>query len=75
MVVVRVSFAPDGTPTAFEIVEQDGPSQTAIALLFETARRAVNRAHADGGLPLPDGKYETWQVLDLVFDANGMQLR
>ena len=29
----------------------------------------------DGGLPLPPGKYETWRVLDLVFDANGMTLR
>jgi outer membrane biosynthesis protein TonB len=75
MVVVRVSFAPDGTPTNFELIESSGPSQTAIDKLYETALRAVNRAHADGGLPLPAGKYETWRVLDLVFDANGMTLR
>jgi hypothetical protein len=74
-VVVRVSFGPDGTPTNFELIEADGPTQTAIDKLYETARRAVNRAHADGGLPLPEGKYDTWRVLDLVFDANGMQLR
>jgi len=74
-IVVRVSFAQDGAPTNFELIEADGPTQTAIDKLFETARRAVNRAHTDGGLPLPDGKYDTWRVLDLVFDANGMALR
>jgi hypothetical protein len=73
--VIRVSFGPDGTPTDFKLLEADGPTQTAIDKLYETARRAVNRAHADGGLPLPEGKYDTWRVLDLVFDANGMTLR
>ena len=33
------------------------------------------RAYADGGLPLPPEKYDTWRVLDLVFDANGMRAR
>jgi hypothetical protein len=75
MVVIRVSFAPDGRPTGFELIEADGPTQTAIDQLYQTAQRAVNRAYADGGLPLPAEKYETWQVLDLVFDANGMTLR
>jgi len=74
-VVIRVSFSPDGRPTGFEMIEADGPSQTAIDQLYQTAQRAVNRAYADGGLPLPAEKYETWQVLDLVFDANGMTLR
>jgi hypothetical protein len=74
-IVIRVSFAQDGSPTNFELLEADGPTQTAIDKLYETARRAVNRAHIDGGLPLPSGKYETWRVLDLVFDANGMALR
>lgn len=74
-IVIRVSFAPDGKPTNFELIEADGPTQTAVDKLYETARRAVNRAYSDGGLPLPPGKYETWQVLDLVFDANGMALR
>lgn len=75
MIVIRVSFAPDGRPTDFELLEAEGPTQTGIDKLFESARRAVNRAHADGGLPLPADKYETWRVLDLVFDANGMRLR
>lgn len=74
-VVIRVSFAPDGKPTGFELIESDGPTQTAVDNLFQTAKRAVTRAYSDGGLPLPEGKYETWQVLDLVFDANGMALR
>jgi hypothetical protein len=75
MIVVRVSFAADGKPTNFELLEAEGPTQTGIDKLYESARRAVNRAYADGGLPLPEGKYETWRVLDLVFDANGMRLR
>jgi hypothetical protein len=75
MVVVRVSFAADGTPIDFELIESSGPSQTGINKLFDTAQRAVNRAHQDGGLPLPPDKYNTWQVLDLVFDANGMRAR
>jgi hypothetical protein len=71
-VVVRVSFAPDGTPTDFALVGSEGPSREAIDLLFAAARRAVLRAHADGGLPLSAAEYETWQVIDLVFDAKGM---
>jgi hypothetical protein len=75
MVVIRVSFSADGTPIDFELIESNGPSETGIKKLFETAQRAVNRAHQDGGLPLPPDKYDTWQVLDLVFDANGMRAR
>jgi hypothetical protein len=76
MVVVRVTFAPDGKPLNFELIESNGPSQTAIDVIFQTARSAVSRAYAqDGGLPLPPEKYDTWRVLDLVFDANGMALR
>jgi len=75
MVVIRVSFSADGKPVDFELIESNGPNQTAIDKLYETARRAVNRAHADGGLPLPPDKYDTWRVLDLVFDANGMRAR
>ena len=75
MIVVRVSFGQDGKPTDFELLESNGPTQTGIDKLYESARRAVNRAYADGGLPLPEGKYDTWRVLDLVFDANGMRLR
>ncbi len=74
-VVIRVSFSQDGTPVDFQLIESDGPSQSGIDRLYETARRAVNRAYQDGGLPLPADKFETWRVLDLVFDANGMRAR
>jgi hypothetical protein len=74
-VVIRVSFSQDGTPTSFELIESNGPSQSGIDTLFATAKRAVTRAHADGGLPLPPDKYDTWRVLDLVFDAEGMRAR
>ena len=76
MVVIRVSFSADGKPSGFELLESDGPTQTAIDNLYATAKRAVNRVWSeDGGLPLPPEKYDTWRVLDLVFDANGMTLR
>jgi hypothetical protein len=75
LVVIRVSFSADGKPVDFELIESSGPNQTGIDKLYETARRAVNRAQADGGLPLPPEKYDTWRVLDLVFDANGMRAR
>lgn len=75
LVVIRVSFSADGKPVDFELIELSGPNQTGIDKLYETARRAVNRAQADGGLPLPPEKYDTWRVLDLVFDANGMRAR
>jgi hypothetical protein len=75
LVVVRVSFSADGKPVDFALIESSGPNQTGIDKLYETARRAVNRAYADGGLPLPPEKYDTWRVLDLVFDANGMRAR
>ena len=74
-ITVRVSFSADGTPIDFELIESSGPSQTGIDKLYDTAQRAVNRAHADGGLALPPDKYDQWQVLDLVFDAEGMRAR
>jgi hypothetical protein len=74
-VVIRVSFDADGKPVDFLQIEAEGPSQAGIDKLFDSARRAVNRAYADGGLPLPLDEHDSWRVLDLVFDANGMRLR
>ncbi|MGL4235279.1 hypothetical protein [Tabrizicola sp.] len=74
-IIMRVSFAPDGKPTDFELIEADGPTQAGIDVLFESARRAIIRAHNDGGLPLPEAAYDSWRVLDLVFDASGTVLR
>jgi hypothetical protein len=71
-IVVRVRFARDGKPVDFQLIESKGPSQAGVDHLFEVARRAVLRAHADGGLPLSAEDYESWQVIDLVFDANGI---
>lgn len=75
MVVIRVSFSADGTPTSIELIESNGPTQAAVNNLFSIASRAVNRTHLEGGIPLPPDKYETWRVLDFVFDANGMRVR
>jgi hypothetical protein len=74
-VTVRVCFSREGRPERLILIAAEGPSVEAVDMLFESARRAVNRAYADGGLPLPQAQYDTWRVLDLVFDANGMRLR
>ncbi len=73
MVVIRVSFDESGRPVDFELIESSGPTQSAIDNLFSIAKRAVNRTHQEGGIPLPPGKFDTWRVLDFVFDANGMR--
>jgi hypothetical protein len=73
-IVVRVSFGRDGKPVDFRLIESEGPSQAGIDMLFAAARRAVLRAHMDGGLPLSEADYDTWRVIDLVFDENGMPL-
>ncbi len=75
MVVVRVSFDESGRPVNFELIDSSGPTQAAVDNLFRIAQRAVNRTHQEGGIPLPPGKFDTWRVLDLVFDANGMRVR
>ena len=74
-ITVRVCFSPEGMPADFKLVESSGPSQAGIEKLYASAQRAVIRAHADGGLPLPPDSYDAWRVLDLVFDANGMRAR
>lgn len=75
VVVVRVEFSPDGKPGAITLVESDGPSQAGIDTAFSAARRAIQRAYVEGGIPLPPDKYDTWKVLEFVFDANGMRFR
>ena len=76
VVVLRVTFDETGKPISFEVLEADGPSQSGIDNIVRTAKSAVTRAYTqDGGLPLPPDKYETWRVLDLVFDAKGMRNR
>ncbi len=74
-VVVRVTFDPSGKPLNIELIESDGPTQDATNVAFAAAKRAVQRAFLEGGIPLPPDKYETWKVLELVFDPNGMRLR
>ena len=74
-IVVRVSFDPSGKPTDIKLLDSNGPSQAATDVAFRTARSAIVRAYQEGGIPLPSDKYETWKVLDLVFDPNGMRFR
>lgn len=74
-VVVRLCHDSAGKLIAVSMLSGQGPSREAVIQLYETALRAVNRAHADGGMLLPLEQYDIWRVLDLVFDANGMRFR
>ena len=74
-IVVRVNFDPTGKPTSIDLIDSDGPSQTATDTAFSAARSAIIRAARDGGIPFPPDKYETWKVVDFVFDPNGMRFR
>lgn len=75
VVVVRVQFDQSGKPVDIRLVESDAPTQQAADVAFSAARRAIQRAYIEGGIPLPPDKYESWKVLDFVFDANGMRIR
>ncbi len=75
MVRIQVSFSPDGKPLEYTLLSSSGPNQAAIDNLFAIAKRAVNRTYSEGGIPLPPDKYDTWRVLNLTFDANGMRVR
>jgi hypothetical protein len=75
MVRIQVSFSPDGKPLEYTLLSSSGPNQAAIDNLFAIAKRAVNRTYSEGGIPLPPDKYDTWRVLNLTFDANGMRAR
>lgn len=74
-IVVRVSFDPTGKPTSIDLIESNGPSQAATDTAFSAARSAIIRAAREGGIPFPPDKYETWKVVDFVFDPSGMRFR
>lgn len=74
-IVVRVTFDQSGKPTDIKLIESDGPTPEATNTAFSAAKSAIVRAYREGGIPLPPDKYETWKVLDLVFDPNGMRFR
>jgi hypothetical protein len=74
-IVVRVNFDPTGKPTSIDLIESDGPSQAATDTAFSAARSAIIRAAREGGIPFPPDKYETWKVVDFVFDPSGMRFK
>ncbi|WP_305538969.1 hypothetical protein [Tabrizicola sp.] len=74
-VTVRVCFSAAGRADQIILIAADGPNDEAVQGLFHAARRAILRADSDGGLPLPLDRFDSWRVLDLVFDANGMRVR
>jgi hypothetical protein len=74
-VTLRVLMSEDGKPTSIEMTNFEGGSRQAADRAFEAGRRAVIRCAGSEGYDLPPEKYGQWQVLNLIFDPNGMRLR
>lgn len=74
-VTLRVEMSQDGKPTAIEMTNFEGGSSAAADRAFEAGRRAVIRCAGAEGYDLPADKYDQWNVLNLIFDPNGMRLR
>ncbi len=74
-VTLRVEMSQDGKPTSIEMTSFEGGSAAAADRAFEAGRRAVNRCAGPNGYDLPPEKYGQWNVLNLIFDPNGMRLR
>jgi hypothetical protein len=74
-VTLRVEMSEDGKPTSIEMTDFQGGSRSAADRAFEAGRRAVIRCAGSTGYDLPPEKYGQWNVLNLIFDPNGMRLR
>jgi hypothetical protein len=74
-VTLRVEMSEAGKPTSIEMTSFEGGSEAAAQKAFEAGRRAVNRCAGANGYDLPAEKYGQWNVLNLIFDPNGMRLR
>jgi hypothetical protein len=74
-VTLRVELSQDGKPTSIEMTNFEGGSSAAADRAFEAGRRAVMRCAGAEGYDLPADKYDQWNVLNLIFDPNGMRLR
>ncbi len=66
VVTVLVKFSQDTKPASVELLGSEG-SDAAVQTAFQAARRAILRCGADG-YPMPEGKYETWKEIEMVFE-------
>ncbi len=74
-VTLRVEMSEAGKPTSVEMTSFEGGSEPAAQRAFEAGKRAVLRCAGANGYDLPAEKYGQWNVLNLIFDPNGMRLR
>lgn len=74
-VTIRVELSEAGKPLSIEMTDFEGGSAAAADRAFEAGRRAVMRCAGPNGYDLPAEKYGQWNVLNLIFDPNGMRLR
>lgn len=74
-VTIRVEMSEAGKPLSIEMTDFAGGSRAAADRAYEAGRRAVMRCAGPNGYDLPPEKYGQWNVLNLIFDPNGMRLR
>ena len=74
-VTLRVEMGEDGKPTSVEMSGFEGGSESDARQAYEAGRRAVLRCAGAEGYDLPADKYGQWNVLNLIFDPNGMRMR
>lgn len=72
-VVVGVTMKRDGTAEAVRLISSDAASDSATAVAFDAARRAILRCVANADLPA--AKYDSWSEIEMVFNPDGMRLR
>lgn len=74
-VTLRVEMSETGKPTSVEMTAYEGGSEAAAQKAYEAGKRAVMRCSGASGYDLPAEKYGQWNVLNLIFDPDGMRLR
>lgn len=74
VVTLRVEMSEAGKPTLVEMTGFEGGSEASAQRAFEAGKRAVMRC-AGQGYDLDPDKYGQWNVLNLIFDPEGMRLR
>lgn len=75
-VVVRFSVGRDRKVVGDVVqVSASEGSRSAQEAAFSAARRAILRDSAEGGLSLPEDKYDLWKDMEITFDPSSMRLR
>ena len=74
-VTVGFSLGQDGRVVGdVRMISASGGNDAQTATAFQAARRAILRCQRSG-YKLPPEKYQSWQNMEMTFDASDMRLR